>query len=414
MPTTNEIILENQKQGTPQSQWDLSTPPSSSIEGFTTEISVNHGNAVDFKINTDSTNYRIEIYRMGYYGGDGARLVDTIQHVDPSPIPQPAALTDATTGLVDAGNWHVTDTWAVPSDAVSGVYIAKLVRQDGTEGANQIPFIVRADEKHSDIVFQTSDATWEAYNPWGGNNVYDGDETIAVSYNRPTPVHEPVNVTNNPGGTSLGNYFFGAEYPAVYWLEQNGYDISYISSVDTASRGADLLNHKLFISAGHDEYWSAQARANVEAARDAGVNLAFWSGNEVYWKTRWDVSMDASHSDYRTLVSYKDHGVDPSGIWTGRWGDPAGASLGSSEPANSLTGQYFTVNYPGSPDPLAVPYPDSQLRFWRGTQVASTAPDSSYISPAHYLGFEIDSNIDNGHQPAGLIELSHTDTNVPL
>ena len=62
----------------------------------------------------------------------------------------------------------------------------------------------------------------------------------------------------------------------------------------------------MFLSVGHDEYWSGEQRANVEAARDAGVNLAFFSGNEVFWKTRWENSIDGSEHAYRTLVSYKE------------------------------------------------------------------------------------------------------------
>ena len=190
--STNPIVLENQKQGTPQSVWDIDGAGSSNIEGFATDISVDNGNRIDFKINTDSSNYRIEIYRLGYYGGMGARLVTTIQHTGVQN--QPAPLRDATTGLVDAGNWSVSASWDVPADAVSGVYIAKLVRQDGTFGENHIPFIVRDDSSTSDIVFQTSDTTWQAYNGWGGANFYGGNgpatgqgagRAYAVSYNRP-------------------------------------------------------------------------------------------------------------------------------------------------------------------------------------------------------------------------------------
>ena len=172
--------------------WDIDGAGSSNIEGFATDISVDHGNRVDFKINTNSSNYRIEIYRLGYYGGMGARLVATIQHTGVQN--QPAPLRDATTGLVDAGNWSVSASWDVPADAVSGVYIAKLVRQDGTFGENHIPFIVRDDSSTSDIIFQTSDTTWQAYNGWGGANFYGGNgpatgqgagRAYAVSYNRP-------------------------------------------------------------------------------------------------------------------------------------------------------------------------------------------------------------------------------------
>ena len=140
----NEIVLENQKQGNPESEWGLADGANSNIEGFTADLSVDQGGTVQFKIDTDSNNYRIEIYRLGYYDGDGARKVATIQHS--GAINQPNPIVKLSTATADAGNWSVTDTWAVPADAVSGVYIAKLVRQDGTEGENHIPFIVRDDD----------------------------------------------------------------------------------------------------------------------------------------------------------------------------------------------------------------------------------------------------------------------------
>jgi hypothetical protein len=67
---------------------------------------------------------------------------------------------------------------------------------------------------------------------------------------------------------------FGAEYAAIYWLEENGYDVSYISGLDTATNGSLLLNHKVFMDAGHDEYWTDSHVANVQAAENAGVNAA--------------------------------------------------------------------------------------------------------------------------------------------
>ena len=80
----------------------------------------------------------------------------------------------------------------------------------------------------------------------------------------------------------------------VRWLERNGYDVSYFTGVDADRRGSEILDHKIYLSVGHDEYWSGEQRANVEAARDAGVNLAFFSGNESFWKTRWENSIDGS------------------------------------------------------------------------------------------------------------------------
>jgi len=415
----NAIVLENMKQGTPQSVWDLQGPGSTNIEGFTTDISYDLGQTVSFKINTDSTDYRVEIYRLGYYGGDGARLMGTINHEGPAII-QPDPLRDASTGLVDAGNWSVTDTWDIPADAVSGIYIAKLVREDGTFGENQIPFIVRNDASTSDIVFQTSDSTWQAYNGWGGANVYGGDgpggdsapgRTYAVSYNRPI-------ITRDGGGTYAGpqDYIFGAEYSALRWLEANGYDVTYISGVDTARSGESLLNHKVFLSVGHDEYWSAEQRANVEAARDAGVSLAFLSGNAVYWKTRWEASLDGSETDYRTMVVYKEtragSKIDPSEEWTGTWRDLSyDPALGGQEPENALQGTQFSVDSYRL-DTIQIPYEMTQLRFWRNTAVAETAAGETAELVRNLLGYEWDSAPDNSFTPDGLIRLSSTTLSV--
>ncbi|EJL33387.1 hypothetical protein PMI01_02187, partial [Caulobacter sp. AP07] len=163
----NPIVLENQKPGTPRSVWDA--PSSNQIEGFATQFSVDNGSTVSFKINLNvgqsaTAPYRIEIYRLGYYGGDGATLVTTLNGL--TGIRQPDPITDSR-GLVDAGNWSVSASWATPADAVSGVYLAKLVRTDNG-ATNQIPFIVRDDGGTSDVLLQTSDTTWQAYNGWGG------------------------------------------------------------------------------------------------------------------------------------------------------------------------------------------------------------------------------------------------------
>ena len=404
MSTSNAIVPENQLPGTPESVWGLSGPGSTNIEGYTTDISIDHGNTVQFKINTDSSDYRIDIYRLGYYGGDGARLVTTIQHQGDLPTPQPAPLVDPTTGLLDAGNWQVTDSWNIPVDAVSGVYIAKLVREDGTFGENHIPFIVRNDGGQSDIVFQTSDTTWQAYNDWGGHSLYDNGVSKAVSYNRPIANDTPWNT------------IFGAEYAAIRWLEANGYDVTYMAGVDTDRRGNELLNHKTFLSVGHDEYWSGNQRAWVEAARDSGVNLAFLSGNECYWKIRFEDSIDISGTPYRTLVCYKEFAqkVDPSPEWTGLWRDSLFRSIGDHLPENGLTGTLYMVDWDAE-DPLhtvQIPYEFSDLRIWRNTSIANLQPGQTASLAGEYLGYEFNVDRDNGFRPSGLINLSSTNVST--
>jgi len=420
----NGIVAENQLPGTPASQWDLSGPGSTTLQGFTTDISVNHGSTVYFKIQSATNNWRIDIYRLGYYQGNGARLITTINMT--SAHNQPAPVTVSATGEVDAGNWSVTTSWAVPANAVSGVYIAHLVDQTNTGNENHIPFIVRADESTSDILFQTSDTTWHAYNGWGGANLYGGTgpggdsapgRAYKVSYNRPIGTRDGVGLYAGPQ-----DFLFGAEFAAISWLEQNGYDLSYIAGVDTARSPSLLHQHRIFTSTGHDEYWDTTARANVESARAAGLNLIFMSGNEVYWKTRWEPSIDGSATPYRTLVCYKEtrHNApldpldaSPNWTWTGTWRDPRfSPPADGGKPENGLTGTIFQVDSWRS-DAIQVPYPMSGLRFWRNTpNVSKLTSGATWTLTQNILGYEWDASPDNGFAPAGLIDLSSTTLSV--
>ena len=409
---SNPIVCENAKLGNPASEWDVSGAGDSSIQGFATDISVNRGGTVNFKINTPSTDYRLDIYRMGYYGGTGARKVATVQPSATLPQAQPNCLTDAATGLIDCGNWAESASWAVPSDATSGIYFAKAIREDGNNAgrASHIVFIVRDDAGSADILFQTADTTWQAYNTYGGNSLYVGSpvgRAYKVSYNR------PFNTRSVDNGQ---DWLFNAEYPMVRWLEANGYHVSYFTGVDSDRRGNLIQNHRIFLSIGHDEYWSDAQRANVEAARNAGVHLAFFSGNEVYWKTRWENSIDGSGTPYRTLVCYKEtHAgakIDPlPNVWTGTWRDPRfSPPADGGRPENALTGTLFTVN-DGATTSIEVPAEDGKMRFWRNTSIVNLAVGAKATLPFGTLGYEWDEDIDNGFRPAGLIRLSTTTVN---
>jgi hypothetical protein len=405
-PLGNAIVCENQQPGAPSTEWDVAGAGDASIQGFATEISVNRGQGIAFKIDTDATSYQLDIYRMGYYGGLGARKVATVSPAVTLPQVQPACLTDATTGLVDCGNWATSATWTVPATAVSGIYFARVSRLD-TGGASHILFVVRDDGRHSDLLFQTSDTTWQAYNQYGGNSLYVGapaGRAYKVSYNRPITVR----------GTSPEDSVFNAEYPMVRWLEANGYDVSYLAGPDSDRRAAELVIHKTFLSVGHDEYWSGPQRANVEAARAAGVSLAFFSGNEVFWKTRWEPSISADATLHRTLVTYKethaDAKIDPSAEWTGTWRDPRfSPPADGGRPENALTGTIFTVN--AGTTAIEVPAAAGKHRFWRNTAAAVLAPGASLTLTADTLGYEWDEDLDNGFRPPGLVRLSDTTVN---
>ena len=454
----NRIVQENRLPGSPSTEWDINGPGDPTIQGFGHDISINRGETIFFKIKTDSTDYRIDIYRMGYYGGMGARLVDTIEPSVELPQSQPEGIRAPATLLYDCGNWAVSASWQSPSDAVSGVYFARLVRQDSSPAswradngvhepiaapapsahaygalghgrlanalheprASHIYFVVRDDDGCSDILFQTSDTTWQAYNRYGGHCTYarfnpdnprmhgGTPRSYKASYNRPfeTRYYRAVNMV------------FNGEYPFIRWLEANGYDVSYFTGVDSDRRGEEILKHRLFLSVGHDEYWSLDQRRHVERARDAGVNLAFFSGNEVFWKTRWEPSIDGEEVPHRTLVTYKethdDAKIDPvPDVWTGTWRDSRPFNPEGAQPENALTGTIFTVNAWRN-DPLIVPAEYANLRFWRNTEVARLKPGEKAVLLKGLLGHEWDEDIDNGFRPPGLFRVSETTIdNVP-
>nr|WP_051973007.1 N,N-dimethylformamidase beta subunit family domain-containing protein [Cryobacterium sp. MLB-32] len=273
-PISNAIACENSLPGTPASAWNVSGTGDTSIQGYSTAMSVNVGETVGFKILTPALSYRIDILRLGYYQGNGARMI--VAGLLPSaalPQAQPACLTFPATGLIDCGNWDGSASWTVPSASVSGVYIAHLVRND-TGGASNIPFVVRNDASTSTMVVQTSDETWQAYNNYGGNSLYTCSvacppgnpltykAAFKVSYNRPfTPsVQGP-------------NWIMDTEYPLIRFLEANAYDVSYLSGLDTSTRGALLLNHKVFVSSGHDEYWTGP---NERTSRQRVTRASTW------------------------------------------------------------------------------------------------------------------------------------------
>jgi methionine-rich copper-binding protein CopC len=411
----NPVVCENQQTGTPQATWDVPNP-STSIVGFADPFSVAVGGTINFKIKTSAATFTIDIYRIGYYGGDGARKITSLTPDLLASQNQPACSTNTTTGLVDCGNWSVSATWNVPSTAVSGVYFARIT---SSSGANQIPFVVRDDSSHADIVMMTSDETWQAYNDYGGGDFYVGSSTgspwccsaldpgrsVQISYNRPFSTRD-----DTPFGQ---DYFFNSEYPLIRFMEQNGYDVSYVSQSDVAqSGGATMLEqHKMFTVAGHSEYFDASDRNNITAARDAGVNLAFFSGNLMWWKTRW-ANSQFGNEPFRTLITYKESldstQSDPSDppTWTGAWRDTRFSPPGDASPENSLTGQLWDVNCCSYAETVPAAY--AKLQIWKHTAVASLASGQTYTMPDETLGYEWDSDIDNGSRPAGEIDMSQT------
>jgi hypothetical protein len=292
----NPVQRENRLPGSRSWSLDQTAPPPR-IEGFASEVSVLPGQKVHFHVSTaPAARYRIVLYRLGWYQGDGARIVACIPGCKSvrqgkarlQPHPDPA------TGLARAA-WPVTDTYRFSRRAVSGYFLAKLELESGRARGEvtYIPLILRAPpSRRSKILVQAAVNTWQAYNGWGGKSLYSPPTSPAnhVSFDRPYHPKSAVPITFEIG--------------LLRFLERNGYDVSYTTDVDTDRSPAELVRHRLVISSGHDEYWSKGMRDAFEAARDSGTNLAFLGADIGDWQIRYE-------DHRRTIVEYRDAKVDP-------------------------------------------------------------------------------------------------------
>lgn len=328
---SNPITFENQKTGT--TDWQLTNPARSrEIEGYASLTSVNRGDEIKLFVNTKEPRYSIEIFRMGWYGGAGGRqIASAIKRV---AVKQPQPIVIQETGLIEC-NWHepyilkIPDNQADSTEWTSGFYLAKLTASKSGK-QSYIIFVVRDDSRPSDILFQSSVTTYQAYNNWGGMSLYRWNsqekQASKVSFNRPyaaTPnrlaaygVGAGEFLTNVQPKRKTSNA--GWEYNMVRWLEREGYDVTYSTDIDTHNNPIEpysskpiLWLHKAFLSVGHDEYWTWQMRQNVQAAREQGVSLGFFSSNTCYWQIRFEPSLITREMN-RTIVAYKESvALDP-------------------------------------------------------------------------------------------------------
>jgi hypothetical protein len=299
---SSPIVQENKQPGS--NDWQLTRVRADAggfrstwIEGYCSKQSVKAGETIDIMVSADPAQpFEIELFRMGYYGGKGARLVKKLGPFDgrlqPTPKPGEKNLHEC--------QWEPTTTLTIPNDWLSGVYLGRLTTLP--EGNSRpywqsyIVFIVR-DERPAEILFQCSDNTWQAYNRWPNNfSLYThpkGNQGpwADASFDRPYGREAQFTAVVNDPLTIGSGEFLPLEFPLAYWLEEHGYDVTYCSNSDmlSPSRG---LKCQAFISVGHDEYWDIRQYESVKAMRDAGVNLLFLSGNSVCWVTPFRASSD--------------------------------------------------------------------------------------------------------------------------
>ena len=464
-PSSVPVLNENNCKGEGSSDW-MTGNYDDNVAGFATQTSFNRGQNVPLKIARNatpgSTKVNIEVFRLGYYGGEGGRLVHTANNISvANNLTCKTAKPDPVTGEYSCANWSVTYT--VPSSALTatGVYVAKVTTVGTNPLENTIPFVVRDDNPTVDskilVVIPTAD--YAAYNTWGGKNLYydrvGGDtvqasgtgRAVKVSFDRPMF-----------DGNEDRDRIFGPELETVYWLEKQGYDVSYSDDVAVSQNPASLKDHDIVIVPGHSEYWSEEEFKGFLSAREAGVDIASFSANTAYWKVRYE-------NGGRTLVCYKtvqgdgsggsgaisDNDWGPDGIKgtaddalgldgiagtaddkpqnsTTTWRDngapagdpnaPSGGRVGPDLPENTLWGVMYFGDNAGDSFPLSIPAGNaneefSSDRIWRNTGISENKTTSI---GDELVGWEWDSVPTQAqylaHQPAGVKKLTSTNADA--
>jgi len=301
------IAAENRSAGS--TGWRLAPQGRSAgrVEGYVSEQDLRPGQRETLYVNAPGARrVRVALYRMGWYGGRGGRLV---LRSEPLPaVRQPPCLHRAQTGLTEC-RWRPTLGFRIPSAWASGVYVAKLSTDRGAE--RECLFVLEAAHPGA-LVAQVSTATYEAYNDWGGDSLYPAALPV-----RATGTRQGVEVSyDRPYDTSTGaGQFFTRDVALVRYLERGGYPVTYTTNTAADLRGTELVKARALLDIGHSEYWSDAGRRAFARARDAGVSLVFLSSDTLAWRVRFapatGASSEAGRRDHR-IVAYKEHAeLDP-------------------------------------------------------------------------------------------------------
>lgn len=417
--SSNVIERENAQLGTNSWQIPSDRAASTQIQAYASATFAQLDKKLTFYVSTqlEGTHYWIDFYRLGWYDGDGGRLMSSTSeqvghaqgYYDESThqlVGCGLCLLNKKYGLVEA-NWQPSYTLTIPSNWTTGVYLAKLTDANGMQ--TYVPFDVLG-SPNSPYVVVTPDTTYAAYNDWGGYSLYSASASQLDESNVPGKTKADKVSFDRPYTREYGSsQVLDFEVNAIRWMERRGYDVSYISNVYLHNNPRQLLHHRAYISLGHDEYWTKEMREGVERARDSGVGLAFSGANASYWQMRFEPDSagvaDQTVVCYEVSTSQKDLARDPlyrkdNSRVTAAWRDPVLA-----RPENALIG----IMYSG--------YTSHQLGFpWIVSPTANslllngTGLKAGQQYGCDQVGYEWDRIFNNGATPAGLQVLAKSNT----
>lgn len=403
-PFSAALAAENARPGT----WDwlvgLDIASPDEIQAYASAPSVTPGGTLTFYVSSqhEGLPVTVSIYRLGWYGGRGGRLLASFKQTAHAQgyydeatrqlIGCATCTLDPATHLV-AADWTPSFTLPIPSDWLSGIYEAKL--EDGYGARTYVLFDVTGRSDSAYLVV-TPDATVQAYNSWGGYSLYHGPDGQVADRARKVSLDRPL----SHEGFDAALFY---ELDTVRWLERMGFDVTYTSDIDLHAHPDQLLTHAAYLSVGHDEYWSRPMRDAVVNARDHGVGLGFFGANAMYWQIRLEA--DARGIPNRTIVCYKNAADDPlygkdNAHVTVEWRDPP-----LYEPENAVLGVMFVdmrgndANFPWTYQPSA-----------SSPFVANTGLVAGKRYGCNIVGQEWDDVVNNGRTPKGLVILGASPT----
>jgi hypothetical protein len=323
-------VSENALAGDPHWQIRHLGAPAAMM-GYAGQASVLPGEPITLYASTTARSFRVNAYRMGWYNGDLARLVWRSGTVPGHRQRTPALISPTNTVETDWG-----PSLTIPTDGwPAGSY---LLRMDAETGAQRyVPVTIRSAGTAGKVVIKNSTATWQAYNTWGGYDLYHGPGGLADYNNRALAVS-----LDRPYDANGAFMFLWHERKAITLAERLGLPLAYVTSMDIAADPHLLDGASALFSLGHDEYWSPPERANVTAARDAGVNIAFLGANCMFRRTRL---AGTRLGGMRLVICYKTsylqdpmYGKD-NALVTSDWREPP-----NPDPESSLTGTLYESN----------------------------------------------------------------------
>jgi len=378
------IQEENRRPGSPSWDAEFWRNADTAISGYGLPASLVAGDTLHLFVSATRAPLIISVYRLGWYGGVGARLV--ARHVDRRVAVQAACSPPLPEASVC--NWSETDRFTVDPHWLPGVYLARFA--DSLGRARGFPFVVRSTRPAS-LVVVLPFATYQAYNAWGGTNLYRGlgataqearaNRAVKVSFARPLGEHV------------VRDIFLGTDYLLIRWLEETGYDVTYLTDYDYhLGRGPDPQVAWLF--AGHSEYWTWPMWLRATAARDRGISLGFLGGNDIYWLIRYE-TVSVNRMDAPVVVCYRDAARDPLGATPGL-ATVLFRAPPNNTPENALVGvmgaRGLIMRDP--PVDLVVVNGSDPLMSGTGLQTGDHIP--------RVAGWEADRIVDNGATPAGI------------